>query len=155
MELVHADFCGPMLVESLGGIHYFLLFIDDYSRMSWAYFLKYKSEAFENFKKFKVFVEKQNDCHIKTLRTDRGGEFTSKEFDIFCEEHGIHRELTAPHTPKQNKVAERKNRTVVEMGRSTMNARAVPKRFWAEAVTTRGSNYNNIFVEHFTHTGYV
>jgi len=50
--------------------------------MSWVYFLKYKSEAFENFKKIKVFVKKQSDYQIKTLRTDRHGGFTLKEFDI-------------------------------------------------------------------------
>lgn len=53
LELVHADLCGPMSVESIGGSRYFLLFIDDYSRMSWVFFLKYKSQAFEYFKKFK------------------------------------------------------------------------------------------------------
>lgn len=56
-ELVHADLCGPMKTESLGGSRYFLLFTDDYSRMRWVYFLKFKSEAFENFKKFKALVE--------------------------------------------------------------------------------------------------
>jgi len=90
LELVHADLCGPMSVESLGGSRYFLLFTDDYSRMSWIYFLKFKSETFDNFKKFKSFVERQSGCRLKTLRTDRGGEFMSKEFSSFCEEHGIH-----------------------------------------------------------------
>lgn len=81
-------------------------------------------------------MEKQSRCHIKTLRTDRGGEYLSKEFNTFCEDNGIHRELTTPYTPQQNGVAERKNRTIVEMGRSMMNARGVPKHFWAEAVAT-------------------
>ncbi|XP_060195162.1 uncharacterized protein LOC132624392 [Lycium barbarum] len=105
-------------------------------RMSWIYFLKFKSETFENFKKFKSFVERQSGCRIKTLRTNRGGEFMSNEFISFCEENGIHRELTTPYTPEQNGVAERKNRTVVEMGRSMMHSRGVPKCFWAEAVAT-------------------
>ena len=125
-----------MSIESLGGSHYFLLFVDDFSRMNWVYFLKKKSEAFEHFKKFKALVEKQSGCQIKTLRTDRGGEFVSEEFNHFCEENGIHRELTAPYTPQQNGVAERRNRTIVEMGRSMLNARCIPKIFWAEAVDT-------------------
>jgi len=99
LELVHADLCGPMSVESLGGSRYFLLFTDDYSHMSWIYFLKFKSETFDNFKKFKSFVERQSGCRLKTLRTDKGGEFMSKEFSSFCEENGIHRELIAPYTP--------------------------------------------------------
>lgn len=115
LELVHADLCGPMRTESLGGNKYFLLFVDDYSRMSWVYFLKFKSEAFEQFVKFKSLVEKQKGSNLKILRTDRGGEFSSGEFNQYCEKHGIHKELTAPYTPEQNGVAERKNRTIVEM----------------------------------------
>ena len=102
LELVHADLCGPMRTESLGGSKYFLLFVDDYSRMSWVYFLKFKSEAFEQFVKFKAIVEKQKGSNLKTLRTDRGGEFTSGEFNQYCEKHGIHKEHTTPYTPEQN-----------------------------------------------------
>lgn len=98
--------------------------------------MKFKSETFENFKKYKSSVESQCGCRIKTLRTDRGGEFMSNEFNTFCEENGIQRDLTAPYTPEQNGVAERKNRTVVEMGKSMMQARGVLKCFLAEAVAT-------------------
>ena len=115
LELVHVDLCGPMRTTSLGGSKYFLLFTDDYCRMSWVYFLTSKSETFENFRKVKALMEKQSGAYIKTLRIDRGGEFLSNEFNLFCEENGIHRELTTPYTPEQNGVAKRKNRTVVEM----------------------------------------
>lgn len=136
LELVHADLCGPMKMESLGGSRYFLMFTDDYSRFSWVYFLKFKSETFENFKKFKAFVENQSGNKIKSLRTDRGGEFLSNDFNLFCDENGIHRELTAPYTPEQNGVAGRKNRTVVEMARSSLKAKGLPDYFWGEAVAT-------------------
>ena len=136
LELIHADLCGPMQTKSLGGSRYFLLFTDDYSRMSWVYFLENKSEACRQFQKFKAMVENQSGCHIKTLRTDRGGEFVSKEFNLFCEENDIRRELTTPYTPKQNGVAERKNRTVMEMARSMLQARGLTKQFWAEAIAT-------------------
>ncbi|KAJ1700426.1 hypothetical protein LUZ63_000205 [Rhynchospora breviuscula] len=136
LEIVHADLCGPMQTISLGGSKYFLLFTDDYSRMSWVYFLKNKDETFSNFKAFKALVEKQSEKKLKILRTDRGGEFLSKEFVNFCEAEGIHHELTAPYTPEQNGVAERKNRTVVEMGRSMMKCKNMPNKFWAEAVST-------------------
>ena len=78
-----------MNTESFGGSYYFLLFTDDFSRMSWVYFLKSKSETFQNFRIFKAIVEKQSGKSIKVLRTDRGGEFLSKEFNHFCEENGI------------------------------------------------------------------
>ena len=125
-----------MQTVSLGGSKYFLLITDDYNRMSWVYFLKAKSEAFENFKIFKAIVDKQFGLCKKALRTGHGGEFLSNEFITFCEEQGIRRELIAPYTPEQNGVTERKNRTVVEMARSMLKARGVPNNFWCEAVAT-------------------
>jgi uncharacterized membrane protein YgcG len=136
LELVHTDVCGPMQTESLGGNKYFLLFIDDFSRMCWVYFIQRKSETFVCFKKFKALVEKQTEKRLKRLRSDRGGEFQSKEFQTFCEEEGIHHELTTPYTPQQNGVAERKNRTVVELARSMLKYQNLPNSFWAEAVAT-------------------
>ena len=104
-----------MQTKSLGGSIYFLLFIDDYSHMSWVYFLQHKSETFPKFQIFKAMVENQSGCHIKVLHTDSGGEFISKEFNLFCEEEGIQRELTALYTRKQNGIAEQKNRTLYEV----------------------------------------
>ena len=63
------------------------------------------------------------------LGIDRGGEFISNEFNTYCEKNGIHRDLTTPYTQEQNGVVKRKNWTVVEMGRSMMQARGVPKYF--------------------------
>lgn len=68
-----------------------------------------KSEAFRSSKLFKSRVEKETGLAIKCLRTDRGGEFTSTDFNDFCKENGIRRQLTASYTPQQNGVAERKN----------------------------------------------
>ena len=62
------------------------------------YFPENKSETFEKFQKFKTMFENQSGCHIKVLRSDRDGEFASKEFNLFCEENGIHRELTPLHS---------------------------------------------------------
>ena len=70
------------------------------------------------------------------MRSDRGGEFLSEEFKTYCVENGIQRQLTAPYTPEQNGVAERKNRTVVEMARSLLKEKDLPNYFWAEAVAT-------------------
>ena len=78
LEIVHSDLCGPMQTPSLVGSHYMLTFIDDYTRETWVYFLKLKSEVFEKFCHFKALVENQSGQHIKVLRTDRGGEYISK-----------------------------------------------------------------------------
>jgi len=134
LELIHTDICGPIKPCSLGKSNYFALFIDDYSRKTWAYFLKQKSDVFDAFKKFKAFVENESGYKIKAMRSDRGGEFTSKEFEKFCEENGIHRPLTVPYTPQQNGVVERKNRSLLNMARSMLKSKRIPKEFWAEAV---------------------
>ncbi|KAH9681844.1 hypothetical protein KPL71_027113 [Citrus sinensis] len=134
LEFIHTDVCGPFKPNSLGKSNYFLLFIDDFSRKTWVYFLKQKSEVFEAFKKFKAAVEKERGYQIKAMRSDRGGEFTSKEFLEFCEANGIRRPLTVPRSPQQNGVAERKNRTILDMARSMLKSKRLPKEFWAEAV---------------------
>ena len=84
---------------------YLITFIDDHSRKIWVYFLMEKSEAFNTFKNFKVLTEKESSESICCLRTDRGGEFNSAEFDKFCKLNGISRQLTVAYTPQQNGVA--------------------------------------------------
>ena len=98
-----------MQTETIGGNKYFVFFVDDYYRMSWVFFVRHKSEAFGCFKKFIAMVERQFGCKLKALRTDRGGEFMSKEFAGLREELGVKREHKTPYTLQQNGVAERKN----------------------------------------------
>lgn len=88
---MHVDLCDPMSVESTGGSKYFLLFTVYYSRLSWVYFLKFKSETFEYFNKFKAPVENECGYSIMVLRTDRGGEFTSSNFNRYPEMYGLRR----------------------------------------------------------------
>lgn len=68
------------------------------------------------------------------MKTDPVGERTLGEFDEFCAEQGIKRQLTAAYTPQQNGVAERKNRTVMNMVRCMLSEKKIPKTFWPEAV---------------------
>ncbi|GKA70107.1 retrovirus-related pol polyprotein from transposon TNT 1-94 [Tanacetum coccineum] len=105
-----------------------------YTRKTWVYFLKEKSEAFEVFKKFKVMVEKTIGYFIKALRSDRGGEYMSTSFINFCDEQGVRRFLTSPYSPQQNRVAERKNQTILNMVRSMLKSKNMPKELWAEVV---------------------
>ena len=136
LELVHTDVCGPMKTKTHGGNRYFITFIDDFSRMTWVYFLRQKSEVFTVFKKFQMMVERQSGQLIKVLRSDRGGEYNSKEFEKFCEDIGLQRQLTVAYTPQQNGVAERKNRTIVEMAKSMLHEKGMTHEFWGEAVYT-------------------
>ena len=91
LEIVHTDPYGPTRTTIRQGEHYFMLIIDDYTRMTWVTFLKEKSEAFEKFKIFKAMVENETYMKIKCLRSDNRGEFTSKYFNEFCEIHCIKR----------------------------------------------------------------
>nr|ADN34143.1 copia-type polyprotein [Cucumis melo subsp. melo] len=83
------------------------------------------------FKRFKALVEKESGYYIKALRSDRGDEFTSNEFKTFFAENGIRRPMTVPFT---HGVVERKNRTILNMARSMLKSKKMPKEFWAQAV---------------------
>ena len=85
LELIHSYVCGLMYSTYLSGFEYYITFIDYYSRNTWIYFLKAKSEVFEKFKEFKALIENLSDKKIKTLRSDNGGEYTSKEFDAILQ----------------------------------------------------------------------
>ena len=115
LELVHTNVCGPMRKQSLNGDKYFMLCIDNYSRMKWILFLKHKSEALENFETFKNIIENQVGRRIKCLISDRGGEFISDDFNEFYHKHGIRRQFSTARTPQKNGVVERKNRSIQEM----------------------------------------
>ncbi|GAU13535.1 hypothetical protein TSUD_346390 [Trifolium subterraneum] len=136
LNVVHSDICGPIDVLSTGGNKYFITFVDEYSRMIWLYHIKAKSDAFEVFKIFKTLVEKQSDKQIKVLRTYGGGEYTSKEFENYCKDQGIIHEVTAPYTPQHNGLAERRNKSILDMARSMVKQKGLPHRFWGEAVST-------------------
>ncbi|BBG94220.1 hypothetical protein Prudu_002447, partial [Prunus dulcis] len=112
-ELVHADICGPTRTHP-----------------------SITKEAFSIFKKFKAFVENQSGHNLKVLRTNRGREFTSNEIYEYCKSNGIKTELTTRYTPQQNGVAERRNRTNVEMARSMLKSKGLLNAFWAKLIHT-------------------
>ena len=123
-------------MPSHGGARYFITFIDDFSRKVWVYVLKHKSEAFEKFKDWLTLIENQTERRVKRLRTDNGLEYCCNDFEQFCIKKGIARHKTVRHTPQQNGLAERMNRTLVEKVRCMLFNANLSKHFWAEAVTT-------------------
>ena len=98
--------------------------------------MKNKSEVFNKFKEFKDLIEKLSKKRIKTLRSDNGGEYTSKEFEAFCKEAGIKRELTTPYNPQQNGVVERNNRVFMEKVKTMIHYQELPMHLWDEAART-------------------
>ena len=136
IELVHSDVCGPIEVPSLGGSRYFITFKDDCSSWLVAYPMRRKSESFSKYKNYKAMAERQTGRKLKVLRTDRGGEYLSNEFRDELEESGVRHQLSAVETPQQNGIAERINRTLLDLVRSMLHAKELPKQFWAEALAT-------------------
>jgi hypothetical protein len=123
-----------MKTPSIGRNTYFLTFIDDFSRKTWIYFLKHKSNAFGCFQQFKSLVEKKSGYYIKVLRIDRGGEYVSREFMNFCKVYGIHKQFTARYTPQQNGVTKRKNQTIMEMVRIMLETKHLSNEYWDDGL---------------------
>ena len=114
LEIVHIG------VESYSGKKIFILYVDDYSRMMTVMYLKEKLEAFEKFKWYLARVEKEIRKILKFLRSERGSEFISNEFNNFYIERGIKRQVSAPGTPAQNGIAERRNRSIIDCVRTLL-----------------------------------
>jgi hypothetical protein len=134
LELLHGDLCGPITPATPSHNSYFLLLVDDYSRFMWVALLPTKAGAAEAIKRIQAAAERKSGRKLLALRTDRGGEFTSAQFTEYCAELGVGRQLTAPYTPQQNGVVERRNQTVVAMARTMLKAKGLPGIFWGEAV---------------------
>ena len=120
VELIHSNICGPMNVKACHGASYFLTFIDDYMRYGYILLIAHRYEALDCFKRFVAEVENRHEKSLKALRTNRGREYLSNQFKDLCEEKGIRRQLTISNTSQQNGVAERRNRTLLDMVRSMM-----------------------------------
>ena len=129
-----SDVCGPFQTRSCGGNLYFVTFIDVYSRYVHVAFIKHKSEVFEKFKEYQILAERQTGHKLKILRTDLGGEYCSKQFDLYLSQNGIKHETTGGWTPQFNGIAERMNRTLMTMVRSTLLSANIPHKFWGELV---------------------
>nr|GEY19546.1 hypothetical protein [Tanacetum cinerariifolium] len=110
-----SDVCGPFKIMSRQGASYFVTFTNDFSRYGYVYLLKHKHEVVETFKVFQKEVENQLGKTIKSLRSDRGGEYMSQEFLDHLKDHGIIAHRTPPYTSQHNGVSERKNRTLLDM----------------------------------------
>jgi transposase InsO family protein len=122
-----------MPLSYISGYVYYVSFIDDYSCNNWVYFLKSKDEVFNKFKEFKALIENLSERKIKILRSDNGGEYTSKEFVNFCKDVGINKELTTPYNPQQNGVVERKNITIMEAMKTMIHDQDLPMFLWEGA----------------------
>ncbi|CAI7911763.1 unnamed protein product [Closterium sp. NIES-54] len=134
LDEVVMDVVGP-LKNGAAGAEYFLTIVDVYTRMTWVYVLSKKSDVAETVKTdWLPMVERQQDRLVKAIRTDRGGEFLSKEFGLWLKKNGIRHSLTMPYSPAMNGIAERANRTITETARGLLIEAGLPDYFWPDAV---------------------
>ncbi|XP_019423033.1 PREDICTED: uncharacterized protein LOC109332504 [Lupinus angustifolius] len=131
-DLVHMDIWGPFYVPSTYGHKYFLTIVDDKSRFTWLYFLKYKSEVSELIKNFYSLILTQFRLRIKCIRSYNGKEFSLKHF--FAEQ-GIQHQTSCVETPQQNGVVERKHQHILSVARSLVFQSSLPHCFWNFAMT--------------------
>lgn len=135
-------------------MEYFITFTDDHSRYGYVYLIHKKSEALDKFREYKAEVETQLGRKIKASRTDRGGEYMSYFFDDFCTNHGIIHYKTMASTPQQNGVAERRNRTLLDMVRSMLSHSNLGAHFWGEALSTTVYILNRVLSKPINMTPY-
>ena len=133
-ERVHWDLWGPASVRSLSGNYYVAARTDDHTRENMLYFQLKKSDTFKSYKRDEALIETQSGNRIKVSRSDRGGEFLSKELIQHQDARGTLRELTVHDSPPQNGVAERGMRTRAELARALLISSGLPRFLWEEAM---------------------
>lgn len=146
LQLLHMDLMGPMQTESLAGKKYVFVCVDDFSRYTWVEFLREKSDTFDIFKELCQRLQREKGMGIIKIRSDHGKEFENAKFAEYCASEGIFHEFSAPITPQQNGIVERKNRTLQESARVMLHAKNLPYYFWAEAMNTACYIHNRVTI---------
>jgi transposase InsO family protein len=136
LQLVHSDVWGPAPITSINGTRYYVSFVDDFSKFTWFFPLKHKSQVLSTFIHFKSTIENLLNHKLKVLRTDCEGEYTDSAFQNYCSTHDIFHQFSCPHTPQQNGVAERKHRHIVETSLSLISQSSLPLSYWPYAFAT-------------------
>ena len=147
-DLTHIDLWGKYDTASIHGNHYYLLMVDDSSWYITTEFLKKKSEAADKVKNYLAHLTSHNR-KPKAIRIDRGKEFLNEQLSAWCQEKGIDIQLTAPYSPSQNGVAERMNRTLVELARAML--RGSPEFLWEYAIKHSSYLRNRAYTKSLKH----
>ncbi|KAJ9535942.1 hypothetical protein OSB04_un000896 [Centaurea solstitialis] len=155
LQLLHMDLFGPVNVQSIVEKKYTLVIVDEYSRYTWVFFLRSKSDAPEEIILFVRKMERLNNLTVRSIRSDHGTEFKNSTLETFFDQKGISQNFSSVRTPQQNGVAERRNRTLIEAARSMLSEANLATQFWAEAVNTACYTQNrSLIVKRFRRTPY-
>jgi transposase InsO family protein len=149
LEMLHTDLFGPVAYISIDSKKYGLIIVDDYSRFTCMFFLQDKSENQDMLKKFLRRTQNKFDVKVKKIRSENGTEFKNTQVEDFLDEEDIKHEFLAPYPSQQNRVVERKNRTLIEMVRTMLDEYKTSDRFWAEAVNTACHATNRLYLHKF------
>ncbi|GJR27260.1 retrovirus-related pol polyprotein from transposon TNT 1-94 [Tanacetum coccineum] len=136
LNTLHMDHCGPMRVQTINGMKYILVIVDDYSRFTWVKFLRSKDETSEFVIKFLKQIQAGLNKTVRYIRTDNGIEFLNKDLTEYYERVSIFHQKTVPRTPQQNGVVERQNRTLVEAARIMLIFSKALMFLWARDIST-------------------
>jgi hypothetical protein len=136
LQLVQSDVWGPAPLTSINGTRYYLSFIDGFSKFTWFFPLKHRSQVLSIFMHFKSTIETLLNHKLKVIRTDCGGEYTDTAFQQYYSTNGIFHQFTCPHTPQQNGVAERKLQHIIETALSLISQSYLPLSNWPYAFAT-------------------
>jgi predicted RNA-binding protein Jag len=152
-QLTHIDIWGKYDVTSINGHQYYVVLVDDAMRYITIEFLKGKNEAAQKVKNYLTHLMTHGKIPAD-IQVDRGKEFINSPLNTWCQEHGIEIQPTAPYTPSQNGVAERSNRTLVELMRAMIHAQNVPEFLWEYAVAHTAYLRNKAYTKILDHTPY-
>ena len=134
--LIQSDVMGPFEVPSNSGMKYVVTFIIKDTRFVSVYPMRNKDDVVEKFQEFFNMITSKTDIVIKRLRSDNGGEYKNKKMTAICDKLKIAQEFTVPYNPEQNGLAERFNRTLIEMVRCMLKDSGMDRKYWAEAIKT-------------------
>ncbi|GJZ00606.1 putative ribonuclease H-like domain-containing protein, partial [Tanacetum coccineum] len=143
---LHMDLFGPTSVKSINHASYFLVITDDCTRFSWVFFLATKDETSSILQNFVRQIENLLSHRVKIMRSDNGTKFKNRDMLEFCGNKGIKQEYSNARTPRQNGVAERMNKTLIEAARTMLADSLLPTTFWEEAISTACYIFNKVRV---------
>ena len=135
-DLIHCDVWGPSRTTSISGFRYYIVFVDDYSRVSWVYLLKDRTDVLPSVRRFLQEISTQYSTTPKILRTNNALEFVQTSLQDHCASLGIIHQTSCPHTSQQNGVAERKHRHLLDMTRTLLVEMGIPHYLWSDALLT-------------------